>query len=127
MSAPSVPRVEPARPINLAEKLAAFTEHWQPRTVAEFNGHDVMVVKAQGEFVWHKHDDTDDFFLVLRGELTIELRDRSVTLRPGDLFIVPKGVEHRPVAREEVHLLLIEPSGTPNTGDPATAQPRRVV
>ena len=127
MSAPSVPRVGPARPVNLAEKLAAFTEHWQPRTVAEFNGHDVMVVKAQGEFVWHKHDDTDDFFLVLRGELTIELRDRSVTLRPGDLFIVPKGVEHRPVAREEVHLLLIEPSGTPNTGDPATAQPRRVV
>ena len=127
MSAPSVPRVGPARPVNLAEKLAAFTEHWQPRTVAEFNGHDVMVVKAQGEFVWHKHDDTDDFFLVLRGELTIELRDRSVTLRPGDLFIVPKGVEHSPVAREEVHLLLIEPSGTPNTGDPATAQPRRVV
>ena len=127
MSAPSVPRVGPARPVNLAEKLAAFTEHWQPRTVAEFNGHDVMVVKAQGEFVWHKHDDTDDFFLVLRGELTIELRDRSVTLRPGDLFIVPKGVKHRPVAREEVHLLLIEPSGTPNTGDPATAQPRRVV
>ena len=128
MSAPSVPRVEPARqPINLAEKLAAFTEHWQPRTVVEFNGHDVMVVKAQGEFVWHKHDDTDDFFLVLRGELTIELRDGGVTLRPGDLFIVPKGVEHRPVAREEVHLLLIEPSGTPNTGDLATAQPRRVV
>ena len=128
MSAPSVPQVEPARqPINLAEKLAAFTEHWQPRTVAEFNGHDVMVVKAQGEFVWHKHDDTDDFFLVLRGELTIELRDRSVTLRPGDLFIVPKGVEHRPVTKEEVHLLLIEPSGTPNTGDRATAQPRRVV
>ena len=128
MSAPSVPQVEPARqPVNLAEKLAAFTEHWQPRTVAEFNGHDVMVVKAQGEFVWHKHDETDDLFLVLRGELTIELRDRSVTLRPGDLFIVPKGVEHRPVTKEEVHLLLIEPSGTPNTGDRATAQPRRVV
>ena len=117
----------PRRAISLADKLGDFVEHWQPRTVAEFNGHDVMVVKAQGEFVWHKHDDTDDFFLVLRGELTIELRDRSVTLRPGDLFIVPKGVEHRPVAREEVHLLLIEPSGTPNTGDRATAQPRRVV
>jgi mannose-6-phosphate isomerase-like protein (cupin superfamily) len=84
-------------------------------------------VKAQGEFVWHKHDETDDLFLVLRGELTIELRDGSVTLRAGDLFVVPKGVEHRPVATEEVHVLLIEPSGTPNTGDRATAQPRRVV
>ncbi|HKP15047.1 MAG TPA: cupin domain-containing protein [Gemmatimonadaceae bacterium] len=121
------PRTDSAKPINLAEKLAGFTEHWQPRTVAEFNGHDVMVVKAQGEFVWHKHDETDDLFLVLRGELTIELRDRSVTLRAGDLFVVPKGVEHRPVANEEVHVLLIEPSGTPNTGDRATAQPRRVV
>ena len=120
-------RVDASGPIDLAEKLASFTERWQPRTVAEFNGHDVMVVKAQGEFVWHKHDETDDLFLVLRGELTIELRDRSVTLRAGDLFVVPRGVEHRPVAREEVHLLLIEPSGTPNTGDRATAQPRRVV
>lgn len=127
MTIPSAPRPGAPRPINLAEKLAGFIEHWQPRTVAEFNGHDVMVVKAQGEFVWHKHDETDDFFLVLRGELTIELRDGSVMLRPGDLFIVPKGVEHRPVAKEEVHLLLIEPSGTPNTGDRATAQPRRVV
>jgi len=86
-----------------------------------------MVVKAQGEFVWHKHDETDDLFLVLRGELTIELRDGSATLRAGDLFVVPKGVEHRPVAREEVHVLLIERSGTPNTGDRSTAQPRRVV
>ena len=127
MSAPIGPRVESSDPINLAEKLASFAERWQPRTVAEFNGHDVMVVKAQGEFVWHKHDDTDDLFLVLRGELVIELRDRNVTLRAGDLFVVPRGVEHRPVAAEEVHLLLIEPSGTPNTGDRATAQPRRVV
>jgi mannose-6-phosphate isomerase-like protein (cupin superfamily) len=127
MSAPGASRIDPNQPINLAEKLAGFTEYWQPRTVAEFNGHDIMVVKAQGEFVWHKHDDTDDLFLVLRGELTIELRDRSVTLRPGEMFIVPKGVEHRPVAKEEVHVLLIEPSGTPNTGDRTTAQPRRVV
>ena len=127
MSSPLGPRIESSGPINLAEKLAGFTEHWQPRTVAEFNGHDIMIVKAEGEFVWHKHDDTDDFFLVLRGELEIQLRDRSVTLRPGELFVVPKGVEHRPVAKEEVHLLLIEPSGTPNTGDRATAQPRRVV
>ena len=127
MSAASAPRPDAHRPVNLAEKLAAFTEHWQPRTVAEFNGHDVMVVKTQGEFVWHKHDETDDLFLVLRGELVIELRDGSVTLRAGDLFVVPKGVEHRPVAKEETHVLIIEPSGTPNTGDRTTAQPRRVV
>jgi len=127
VTASGAPRIDSTEPIGLAAKLAGFTEHWQPRTVAEFNGHDVMVVKAQGEFVWHKHDETDDFFLVLRGELTIELRDGSVTLRPGQLYIVPKGVEHRPVAKEEVHLLLIEPSGTPNTGNLATAQPRRVV
>jgi len=113
--------------LNLAEKLATFSEHWQPRTIGQFNGHDLMVVKAQGEFVWHKHDDTDDFFLVLKGRLTIELRDRAITLGPGELFVVPKGVEHRPVAQEEVHILLIEPSGTPNTGDPATAASRRVI
>ena len=110
--------------VDLAQKLATFGEHWSPRTVAEFNNHDIMVVKAKGEFVWHKHDDTDDFFLVLHGRLDIELRDRTVTLRPGELYVVPKGVEHRPVANEEVHLLLIEPTGTSNTGDEATAAPR---
>ena len=114
-------------PVNLEGKLATFSEHWQPRTVGVFNGHDLMVVKAHGEFVWHKHDDTDDFFLVLKGRLIIELRDRSVSLGPGELFVVPKGVEHRPVANEEVHLLLIEPSGTPNTGNAATAAARRVI
>ena len=114
-------------PIHLEAKLSTFSEHWQPRVVSRFNGHDVMVVKVQGEFVWHKHDDTDDFFLVLSGHLTIELRDGSVSLGPGELFVVPQGVEHRPVAREEVHLLLIERSGTPNTGDPETAAPRRVI
>jgi mannose-6-phosphate isomerase-like protein (cupin superfamily) len=127
VAAPIEPRTASPGPITLAEKLASFAERWQPRTVAVFNGHVVMVVKAEGEFVWHKHDETDDLFLVLRGELEIQLRDRSVLLRAGDLFIVPRGVEHRPVAREEVHLLIIEPSGTPNTGDRATAQPRRVV
>ena len=126
MNAPIEPRIDSSEPINLAEKLASFTERWQPRTVAEFNGHDIMVVKAEGEFVWHKHDETDDLFVVLRGELEIQLRDRSVMLRAGDLFVVPKGVEHRPVAREEVHVLLIEPSGTPNTGDRGTAEPRRL-
>ena len=113
--------------INLAEKLATFSDTFAPRTVTQLNDCDVMVVKVQGEFVWHKHDETDDFFLVLKGELDIELRDRTVTLRPGELFVVPKGVEHRPVAREEVHLLLIEPSGTPNTGDAKTAAPRQVI
>ena len=117
----------PRRAISLADKLGDFVEYWQPRTVAEFNGHDVMVVKAKGEFVWHKHDETDDLFLVLRGRLVIQLRDGDVELGPGELFVVPKGVEHRPVAEEEVHIMLIEPSGTPNTGDRATAQPLRVV
>lgn len=111
--------------INLASKLATFSEHWQPRTVTQLNANDVMVVKVKGEFVWHKHDDTDDFFLVLKGKLDIQMRDRTVTLSPGELFVVPKGVEHRPVAEDEVHLLLIEPSGTPNTGNQATAEPRR--
>ena len=108
-------------PVRLAEKLQAFSEHWSPKIVARFNGHDVMVVKLKGEFVWHSHADTDDFFLVLRGGLTIQLRDGEVRLGPGDLYVVPKGVEHRPVADQETHLLLIEPEGTPNTGDPATA------
>ncbi|MGN6573755.1 MAG: cupin domain-containing protein [Pseudolabrys sp.] len=112
--------------IDLAAKLATFSEHWSPRTVAQFNDCDVMVVKVEGEFVWHKHDDTDDFFFVLKGHLDIELRDRTVSLGPGQMFIVPKGVEHRPVAREEVHLLLIEPTGTPNTGDTKTAAPRKL-
>lgn len=112
--------------INLADKLATFVEHWSPRTVTRLNEYDVMVVKVQGEFVWHKHDETDDFFLVLKGEIDIQLRDRTVTLGPGEMFIVPKGVEHRPVAREEAHLLLIEPTGTPNTGDKATAAPRKL-
>ncbi|WP_407525247.1 cupin domain-containing protein [Methylobacterium oryzisoli] len=109
------------RAIRLEDKLSAFTEHWSPKIVTQFNGHDVMVVKVQGEFVWHAHPDTDDLFLVLKGRLTIQLRDGEVHLGPGDLYVVPKGVEHRPVADEEVHLLLIEPAGTPNTGDPATA------
>ncbi len=113
--------------VNLSEKLAGFAEYYKPRTVAEVNGHDVMVVKAKGPFVWHKHDDTDDFFLVLSGSLTIHLRERSVTLGPGELFVVPKGVEHCPVADGEVHLLLIEPKGTPNTGDERTAAGRVVV
>jgi mannose-6-phosphate isomerase-like protein (cupin superfamily) len=84
-----------------------------------------MVVKVEGAFVWHAHPETDDFFLVLKGVVDIEMRDRTVTLVPGELFVVPRGVEHRPVARGEAHLLLIEPAGTPNTGDPATAVEKR--
>lgn len=113
--------------VNLADKLAGFSEHWSPKIVARFNGHDVMVVKAKGAFVWHSHAETDDFFLVLKGNLVIQLREGEVRLGPGDLYVVPKGVEHRPVAEEEVHLLLIEPQGTPNTGDEATAAVKQPV
>ena len=107
--------------VNLAEKLTKFSEHWSPKTVSNFNGHDVMVVKVKGEFNWHSHPDTDDFFLVLKGQLTIQMRDGDVVLNEGDLYIVPKGVEHCPIAKDEAHLLLIEPHGTPNTGDVETA------
>ena len=113
--------------VDLGRKLATFSEHWQPRTVATFNGHDIMVVKVKGEFDWHSHDDTDDVCLVLHGSLGIELADRTVRLGPGQLFGVPRGAAHRPVADEEAHLLLIEPTGTPNTGDPATAATRRTI
>lgn len=114
-------------PINLAARLATFTDHWQPRVVGQFNGHDLLVARVQGAFVWHAHPDTDDFFLVLKGRLTIRMREGDVTLGPGEVFVVPAGVEHCPVAEEETHLLLIERQGTPNTGDPATAAPRRVL
>jgi mannose-6-phosphate isomerase-like protein (cupin superfamily) len=116
--------------IDLQHKLALFQDHWAPRTVAEFNGHDVMVVKVQGEFSWHAHADSDDFFLVLHGELQIDLQgegEGSVTLGPGQMFVVPRGMQHRPRAVGETHLLLIEPTGTPNSGDARTAAPRRVV
>jgi len=111
--------------INLKQKLSLFTQYWSPKSVASFNGHDVMVVKAFGEFNWHSHADTDDFFLILSGELTIEYRDgdttNEVTLGVGEMYIIPKGVEHRPIAKVETHMLLIEPAGTPNTGDFDTA------
>lgn len=113
--------------VNLAAKLAQFSDHFAPRTVAQFNDCDIMVAKLHGEFTWHKHDDTDDFFLVLAGRLVMRLRDREVVLEPGDLYVVPRGVEHQPYAPEETHILLIEPTGTPNTGDAATAAPRRTV
>jgi mannose-6-phosphate isomerase-like protein (cupin superfamily) len=107
--------------VNLAEKLASFSETYSPKIIASYNQNDVMIVKIKGEFVWHSHPDTDDFFLVLKGKLTIKLRDGNVVLGPGELYVVPKNVEHCPMAEEETHLLLIEPRGTPNTGDEKTA------
>ncbi len=109
------------KPVNLAEKLSLFTSHWDPHVVAEYNGNDIMVVKFQGEFPFHDHPDTDDFFLVLEGEVILDVEDFSHILGPGELFVVPKGVTHRPRSVEEAKVLLIEPAGTPNTGDPATA------
>jgi mannose-6-phosphate isomerase-like protein (cupin superfamily) len=103
--------------VNLAEKVSLLDGCYTPGIVGHLNDYKVVVVRAQGEFVWHKHDDTDDFFLVLRGRLTIQLRDRDVELGEGELFVVPRGVEHCPKADEEAHVLLIEPKGTPNTGD----------
>jgi mannose-6-phosphate isomerase-like protein (cupin superfamily) len=117
----------PDAAINLATKLATFADHGQPRVVGAFNGHDIMLTKLKGEFVWHSHPETDDFFLVLKGRLTIRMRAGDVSLGPGELYVVPRGVEHCPVADEETHLLLIERLGTPNTGNVATAAPRRVI
>ena len=109
----------PASPptgIDLAEKPATISELWQPRVVGQFNGHDLMVAKLKGEFTWHRHDDTDDFFLVPKGSVTIRLREGEVTLGPGQLYVVSRGVEHCPVAEEGAEVLLIERNGTPNTG-----------
>lgn len=103
--------------VNLAEKIGLLGEAYSPGIVGYLNEYKLVVVKVRGEFVWHKHDDTDDFFLVLRGRLTIQLRDRDIELSEGELFVVPRGVEHCPKADEEAHVLLIEPRGTVNTGD----------
>lgn len=103
--------------VNLAEKLGQFTEHWSPRVVGELNGQHVKLAKLAGEFVWHHHDEEDELFLVLRGHLSIHLRDRSVELDEGEFFIVPRGIEHKPVAGAEVHVLVFEPSSTLNTGN----------
>ena len=103
--------------INLAEKLALLDDAYSPGIVGYLNDYKLVVVKVQGEFVWHSHEDTDDFFLVLEGQLTIQLRDRNVVLNEGELFVVPKGVEHCPKADVETHVLLIEPRGTANTGN----------
>ncbi len=104
-------------PVDLAAKLALLDGPYSPGIVGYLNDYKLAVVKVQGEFVWHSHDDTDDFFLVLHGRLTIQLRDRDVVLEPGQIFVVPRGVEHCPKADVETHVLLIEPRGTVNTGD----------
>jgi mannose-6-phosphate isomerase-like protein (cupin superfamily) len=103
--------------VNVESALATISEHRQPHRLTSVNDYDVKVVKLQGEFVWHSHPDTDELFLVLSGELTIQLRDRDVVLGPNDIFVVPRGVEHCPRADEEVSAMLIEPQGTVNTGD----------
>ena len=103
--------------INFHEKLRLFTDHWSPKIIARMNDTHLKLVKIQGEFVWHSHPETDEVFVVLDGSMTIEFRDGVVTLNNGEMVVVPKGVEHRPVAAEECSVLLIEPAGTVNTGD----------
>ena len=103
--------------VNLVEKLATFTEHWQPRIVGELNGQHVKLVKFKGEFVWHHHEHEDELFLVVDGAFRMEFRDKVVELRRGEFLIVPRGVEHRPVAEKEVEVLLFEPASTLNTGN----------
>lgn len=107
--------------------MGQFSDYWQPRTVATFNGNDIVVVKALGAFVPHHHEDNDDVFLVLSGRLTIRMAEGDVALDPGELYVVPRGMKHQPVAEQETHLLLIEPPGTTNTGDGTTAAPRRTI
>lgn len=103
--------------IDLKDKLAKFSEHWSPKIVAQMNDYHVKLAKVQGEFVWHDHPETDELFLVVEGELDILFRDGQVTLKAGDLYVVPRGVEHKPVAAQECHILLFEPAGTVNTGN----------
>ncbi|NED13358.1 cupin domain-containing protein [Streptomyces sp. SID9124] len=104
-------------PVNLADKLSQFSELWSQKKVAVLNDYEVKLAKLKGEFVWHTHEDTDELFLVISGRLTIQLREADVVLEPGELFVVPRGVEHCPVADEETAILLFEPAGTLNTGD----------
>jgi mannose-6-phosphate isomerase-like protein (cupin superfamily) len=113
-----------SQPINLAAKLAQISTHWDPHVVADYNDNDIMVVKFQDEFPYHLHEYTDDFFLVLKGEMVMDYEDRSYPVKTGEVFVVPKGITHRPRAEHECEVLLIEPKGEPNTGDPETAAPK---
>lgn len=103
--------------VNLREKLSKFSERWKPKIIAQMNDYHFKVAKIQGAFVWHKHDDTDEVFIVLEGELELAFKEGSVPLKSGELFVVPKGMEHKPIARKECSILLVEPAGTLNTGD----------
>ncbi|MFY0667809.1 MAG: cupin domain-containing protein [Alteromonas stellipolaris] len=103
--------------INFKDKFSKFTEHWSPRVVAEMNDYQFKLVKVEGEFVWHDHPDTDEVFIVLEGILNIEFRDGFVTLNSGEMFVIPKGVEHKPVANSECKIMIVEPKGVVNTGD----------
>ena len=105
------------QPINLQDKFSIFSEHWSPKIIAQMNDYHFKLAKVQGEFVWHDHPETDEVFLVVKGHLNIHLRDGVVTLNEGEMYVVPKGVEHKPVAENECHILLVEPAGTVNTGD----------
>ena len=105
------------KPINFRDKFALFSEHWQPKVVGEMNDYQFKIVKLQGDFVWHDHQDTDETFIVIDGRLRIDFRDGAVEIGAGEMFVVPKGIEHKPFAEQEVKLLLIEPRGVPNTGE----------
>lgn len=107
----------PISAINIAGKLSLFTEHWRPKVIAQMNDYQFKIVKVQGEFVWHSHADTDETFIVISGRLHIALRDGQIDLGPGEMTVIPKGVEHKPYATEETHLMLVEPCGVLNTGD----------
>ena len=105
------------QPINFKDKLEKFNEQWSPKIIAQMNDYHFKIVKVQGEFIWHDHPETDEVFFVLHGQLEIQFRDGNVLLNEGEMFVVPKGVEHKPVAKQECHILLVEPAGTLNTGD----------
>lgn len=108
--------------VDIERSFGAFDEVWAPKIVARYNGNEIRLVRTEGEWVWHKHDETDELFIILEGEFEMAFRDRVVTVRPGEMLLVPRGVEHRPAARRgQVKLILIDPDGTPNTGDVATA------
>lgn len=113
--------------VNLIEKFASFSDHWNPRVAGDLNGQQVKLVKFQGEFIWHKHDHEDELFLVVDGEFTMEFRDKNVLLKAGEFLIVPRGVEHRPVAEKEVSVLLFEPATTLNTGEHRNERTREVL
>ena len=105
------------RALNLQDKLSRFSEHWSPKIIAQMNDYHFKVAKVHGEFDWHSHPETDEVFIIIRGQLQIQFRDGYVILNEGEMFVVPKGMEHKPVAEHECHIMLVEPSGTVNTGD----------